>query len=100
MKSRAGERWTVRIFRYSALILIINQVAYLLFYSGEKKWLYVLKNLGKLVEQAKKKKQKIKERFIQYFQINEDPFYPYSKSDGYHTKCRILPQEHLQEDLQ
>lgn len=55
-----------------------------------------IKEINKLVDQAKKKKQKIKERFIRFFQINEDPFYLYSKSDGYHPKFKILPQEHLQ----
>jgi len=59
-----------------------------------------IKDESNLIEQAKKKKQKIKERFMHFFQINEDPFYPYSKPDGYHPKFSILPQEHLQKYLQ
>jgi len=58
------------------------------------------KDIEKLINQAKKRKQLLSEKLKEYFQINEDPFYDYRKKNAYEVKFNLLPQEHLQEDLQ
>lgn len=57
------------------------------------------KDIEKLINQAKKRKQLLSEKLKEYFQINEDPFYDYRKKNAYEVKFNLLPQEHLQEDL-
>jgi hypothetical protein len=58
------------------------------------------KDIEKLINQAKKRKQLLSEKLKEYFQINEDPFYDYRKKNAYEVKFNLLPQEHLQQDLQ
>lgn len=56
-------------------------------------------DIEKLINQAKKRKQFLKDKLIEYFQINEDPFHDYRKINAYEVKFHLFPQEHLQEIL-
>lgn len=43
------------------------------------------------INSVKKQKQLLSEKLKMYFQINEDPFYLYTKEDGYRIKIRLIP---------
>jgi hypothetical protein len=58
------------------------------------------KDIEKLINQAKKRKQFLSKRLKDYFQINEDPFYDYRKKHAYEIKFHLFPQKHIQDILQ
>ena len=58
------------------------------------------KDIEKLINQAKKRKQLLKDKLKEYFQINEDPFFDYREKDAYEVKFHLFPQKHIQEILQ
>ncbi|HLL60639.1 MAG TPA: hypothetical protein VK338_02895, partial [Candidatus Nitrosocosmicus sp.] len=56
-------------------------------YNGELSW----HDKG-ATEKIKKKKQLLSDTLKQYFQIDDDPFYPYKKLNAYKIKITLIPE--------